>query len=377
MEIENLDQQVTKDGRAKAVSKALLLAMVMMALGLRTAAWSPPLSGPATENDVREEERLNRAVASAINTLGVFLFESGRLDEAETQFREALRYSADDARARNNLAMVLFSLSRFKEMLELYPEATADEVSDPPLLTALAVSFYATGAYEEAVPYFERLHDEQSTKPELEVMLAVALDLTGAKARSKEVLNRLGSSVQVEAGYHVFKGDALRDQGQVQEAIVEYEKALTLQDNLPNVPYRLGVLYSDLHQYEDALRAFQKELALNPANADASYSVGAYYLIWGQDLGKARQFFQQAINSDSKNISGYLGLMKVCLAEENPDCALDLARKAEEFGLEHPELFYLKARAFRLKGEDAQADEALHRFEELKSTALELQKARQ
>jgi len=371
MNIRDRNQYRPRGGAQGKLKRLFLFVLIFLGLGLRANAGTLPFSASEAEKSTDEEEGLNRSVASSINSLGVFLYESGRLDEAEVQFREALRYSADDDRVRNNLAMVLLGQSRFEAIKELYPQAAADELSDLPLLTALAISHYATGEFEKAIPFFERLQVEKRTKPELEIMLAVALDLTGAETQSKEVLERVGTSAQVEAGYHVFKGDALRDQGQIQEAIVEYEQALTIESELPRVPYRLGVLYSDTHQYGEALQAFQKELAINPTNADAAYSIGAYYLIWGQDLTKARQFFQQSINLDSENISGYLGLMKVCLAEEDPGEALDLAEKAESLGLEHPELFYLKARAFRLKGEEELAEEALLRFEELKDSGIE------
>ncbi|MGW8180275.1 MAG: tetratricopeptide repeat protein [bacterium] len=371
MKIGNLEQHTSWSSAHMQLERLFLVVFMFLGLGIQANAGPLPVSASEAEKRTDEEERLNRAVASSINSLGVFLYESGRLDEAEVQFREALRYSADDERTRNNLAMVLLGQSRFRAIIELYPEASADDISDLPLLTALAISHYATGEFEKAVPFFERLHDEKKTKPELEIMLAVALDLNGEETKSKEVLERVGTSAQVEAGYHVFKGDALRDRGQIQEAIVEYEQALIIESELPRVPYRLGVLYSDTHRYEDALRAFERELAINPTNVDAAYSIGAYYLIWGQDLTKARQFFRRSINLDSENISGYLGLMKVCLAEENPDEALELAKEAEGLGLEHPELFYLKARAFRLKGEEELAKEALLRFEELRDSNKE------
>ena len=358
-----------------AQATCILLMLVFLNLGFRAGASAIPSSLSETEESIAKEASLNRSVASAINALGVFLYENGRLDEAEVRFREALSYSADHAGARKNLAMIFLGQSRFKEIIDLYPNAAPDQVSDVPLLTALAISQYASGEYQKAVPYFERLYADEVTKPELEIMLAVALDLTGAAARSQEVLDRLDKSDQIEAGYHVFKGDALRDRGRVQEAIVEYERALAIRSTLPTVPYRLGVLYSDTHQYEEALQAFQKELEINPTNADAAYSVGAYYLIWGQDLAKAREFFQRSISSDAESIGGYLGLMKVALAEESPDKAIEVAQKAEDLGLEHPELYYLKARALRLKGEEERAEEALHRFEQLNSESKGRDKA--
>ncbi len=354
-------------GHAGNLTTPLLMFILWMGAGPPFTSWSCVGLCAESAKPAQEEERLRHSVASALNALGAFLYQSNRIGEAEARFREALQYAPDEMGVRKNLAMVLFGQSRFQEVRDLYPGSEAAEISDPSLLTALAISCYAVGDYEDAIPYFEELSARGNMKAELQLMSAVAYDLSGAAAKSKEVLGGLGNSPEVDAGYHVFKGDAVRDRGRVQEAIAEYERALAIRADLPAVPYRLGVLYSDTHQYEKSLQAFERELSINPTNSDAAYSIGAYYLIWGQDFEKAKEYFQKAVASNATNVGGYLGLMKVYLAWEKADDALSVCQEAENRKLAHPELYYLKARALRLKGELDLAEGALQRFEELKA----------
>src|SRR6185369_12851695 len=95
-----------------------------------------------------------------------------------------------------------------------------------------------------------------------------------------------------QAPYQIILTDAYGSRQRFSLAIAEYEKAPVLVPTLPEVNYRLGVLHSDLHAYERAVEAFQRELRINPQSADAAYSLGAYYLNYGDDPAKAREYFE-------------------------------------------------------------------------------------
>jgi tetratricopeptide (TPR) repeat protein len=118
----------------------------------------------------------------------------------------------------------------------------------------------------------------------------------------------------------------------VPEAIAEYEQAISLDPTLPDVNYRLGVLYSDLNRIEKAVEAFQRELKINPESASANYSLGAYYLNYRNDAEQARQYFERSIKLNPTPLEPYLGLMKIELSGGKASVAIDLAQRVEAVG---------------------------------------------
>lgn len=58
--------------------------------------------------------------------------------------------------------------------------------------------------------------------------------------------------------------------------------------------YALGLTYMDLKRYDDAVQALQKDLAVNPASADAHYQLGLSYRAQG-DNTRADQEFHMAL----------------------------------------------------------------------------------
>src|SRR5439155_23842951 len=170
-----------------------------------------------------------------------------------------------------------------------------------------------------------------------------------------------------QAQFHVILADAHRSRLQVKEAIGEYQSALALAPTLPEVNYRLGVLYSDLRLYGQAREAFERELRINPKSADAAYSLGAYFLSYGNDTETAAQYFEKTIQFNPGHLGGYLGLIKIQLGLGNPAEALRLAERAQANGGDNDELHYLKSRAYNLQGRKDLAAQELKRFEQLHS----------
>jgi tetratricopeptide (TPR) repeat protein len=72
---------------------------------------------------------------------------------------------------------------------------------------------------------------------------------------------------------HGIRGLALGVKGDMTQAIGALETAVALDARLPNLHYNLGVLYLRASRAEDARRAFERELRLNPQHAQAAQAL--------------------------------------------------------------------------------------------------------
>ena len=59
-------------------------------------------------------------------------------------------------------------------------------------------------------------------------------------------------------------GISLKDKGNIDEAIVNYQKAINLNPNLYYAYYNLGVVLREKGQLDEAITCYQKAIQLNP-----------------------------------------------------------------------------------------------------------------
>jgi tetratricopeptide (TPR) repeat protein len=346
-------------GKRSLLMLGLLLASIQSAFAQQSVK--------PTANSHQKEETLRQTAARTLNSLGVAYFEKQQFAKAIAALEDALKYDPENQDMRTNLGMVYFQERQFNKVVETLTDVSRVRPADQRVLTALAVAHFAEGRYGESVSFYEKLALLVPSDRMLRITLAVAYKLSERPAEASRVLQQLPQNAETQAQFHVILADAYRSRQGLPAAIAEYEKALALVPTLPEVNYRLGVLHSDLHAYSKAVEAFERELRINPQSADAAYSLGAYYLNYGNDAAEARGYFETTARLNPNHLGAYLELIKMELGLGKPAEALALAEKSVAIDAENAELHYLKARALNLQGKKDLAEQELKKFEELKS----------
>ena len=105
-----------------------------------------------------------------------------------------------------------------------------------------------------------------------------------------------------EALNHFEVGFALYEKGQLEEAIVEYDKAIRLDPQLAKAYTNRGSAYGSLGQEQRALQDFNEAIILDPQDAIAYNGRGAAYSELGK-FEKAIKDLDQAIRLDPRTPS--------------------------------------------------------------------------
>ncbi len=156
--------------------------------------------------------------------------------------------------------------------------------------------------------------------------VAEALD-NAAKALVHAGFLEPGAVVIFDAVSLNVSGDELFGQGRLREAIREYEKALLLSPQEPNVLNSLGVCYGHLGQAEKALEFFQRALAASPQDFMAHYNLG--YALMGQGrLAEARQNLEQSLSLSPEHADTLFQLGRLAQDEGRLETALDFLGRA-------------------------------------------------
>jgi protein O-GlcNAc transferase len=123
---------------------------------------------------------------------------------------------------------------------------------------------------------------------------ADALHLLGVLSNQKQdhtaAIGLISRAIQIfpdQPIYHNNLGNAYRDSGRCERAIICYQKALQIKPDLVETYINIGIAYHQLADFESAASAYQKAIKLKPDSAEAYYNLGNTF--------KAQQLFDEAI----------------------------------------------------------------------------------
>ncbi len=103
------------------------------------------------------------------------------------------------------------------------------------------------------------------------------------------------------SSYHKELGNLFAREGEFENALVAYEKALELNPKSDLLFTNIGTVNVQQGRYEVAKRAFVKALELNPSNPKATSGLGCVEKLTGQ-LKAAWQYFLKAMELDPQNL---------------------------------------------------------------------------
>jgi tetratricopeptide (TPR) repeat protein len=141
------------------------------------------------------------------------------------------------------------------------------------------------------------------------------------------------STVRFDAVSLNISGDKLYQEGDVDNAIAEFEKALLIDPLNVNVSNSLGVCYSSKGEHEKALGEFTKVMTLVPDDVMAAYNAGLAYHMIG-DKTKAMEMFLKAHALDENQFEVVIQLGRLFLEIRDFEMARKYLEKAAEMDVE-------------------------------------------
>jgi tetratricopeptide (TPR) repeat protein/uncharacterized C2H2 Zn-finger protein len=200
------------------------------------------------------------ADSERMNSLGVELVRSSRLDEAIASFRSAIGLRPDYPEALNNLGNALRATGESDEAISLLRRALTLREDYPDAHFNLGLALARTGELDLAIAEFRR-----------------ALELKPDYALA-----------------HNGLGKALYEQKKFDDAIPSFREAIRLQPQLANAHSNLGQVYIDKEQLDDAIECFREATRIQPNYAEAFNNLGNALRERGQ-LDESIQSFESAL----------------------------------------------------------------------------------
>ena len=149
--------------------------------------------------------------------------------------------------------------------------------------------------------------------------------------------------------------------GQLDIAVQNYKKALSIKPDYAKAHYNLGIALQELGNLDDSVRSYQSAITLEPENAQA-YNNLAVVLRELEQLEDAEVICRKAIFLDPKYAEAYCTLSIILYASGDLNSALEIIEKAysinQKSKLIKLLLAILKARRDRDNGDSITADKS-------------------
>lgn len=241
--------------------------------------------------------------------LGHAIKLDGDLERAASLFEAVLALEPDLVFVRTRYADTLLGLNRLDEAEAIFSDLAALENSNTAFATAaLGRIAYMRRDYEGAIVHLERALELSPGSDQLHHTLAMAYRGVGDVEAAREHI-RLKGDVSVSivdpivrdvmaknrsVQYHVQRGRALMDRGQVEMAITALKEAVELAPEDENARVTLGLAYERAGLADQARSTFEEVLNAFPNSAPAHHRMGMILRRAGQ-LEEALPYFRNAL----------------------------------------------------------------------------------
>jgi tetratricopeptide (TPR) repeat protein len=294
----------------------------------------------SAEDELRKVVALEPDNGEFLQELGTVLAMEKKLEESTSFFERALRIEPGDLVARRYLAANLWQLHRFAEARQNLQVLLKAKPGDPQTLLLFGMVSENTADYSTAVKTLTSVPALVRAQPESIAALARSYYHIGEadKARLwlKELLNHPAGTRAVLLG------------AQIADEMQDYRTAETLLASLPpdlsdqaTVKYQLALVKFHANQFAESEKLVQQLL-------DAGHQSGEIYRLLGWCRQEQRQHqdavraFQEAIKLEPTNVTSYLDLGKILLTERRIVPALELTKRTANAFPDSSRVFVLK-----------------------------------
>jgi len=299
-----------------------------------------------------------------------------KLDEAEEQLREAVKIQGDNSQLFADLGYILKRRNNFSEALTLYFHALELGPNDVTRYYDIGDTCLALGDTERAILYLRKADQLDPYNSLVCYNLGRAYFDSGrydqCEAASKAALQydpemvygrtNLGLSATVNLGLaylnlgklkeaeHCFRrnllltassyfnlGLSLHRQEKYEEALQNFLRAVELVPDDAEYWDLVGNAYLELHQLDDAQKALEKAVEIDPSYPLASYDLGVVFSRMKGRESEAMKLFKQAIHLNPEGPLPYYAIACLYSLQNKRKTALDYLRKAIQRGFKNRE----------------------------------------
>jgi len=287
------------------------------------------------------------------------LMQEGKFDDAIAELRSLEASHSGTKGLDLELGAAFYKKSDYNHAIEYLKKATAADPGNNEAVQFLGLSYYLGGHPADAIPLLERV---QTWYPRANVdasyILGICYIQTKDYPHARGAFAKMFDVPSGSAASYLFTARMLLRQ-EFDPIAEEYaQKAATLDPKLPLAHFLLGELFLYKSRVPEAIAEFQKELAINPANAATYYKLADGYSRI-QKFDDAERLLQRSIWLDATSTGPYILMGKILEKKGEFELAVRALQRAAAMDPNNPTTHHLLGQAYRDMGKKEEAENEL------------------
>ncbi|NOZ06602.1 MAG: tetratricopeptide repeat protein [Chloroflexi bacterium] len=226
---------------------------------------------------------LDPTYAAGHNQMGVYFFQTGRLDEAERSFTNALQNDFLLLDAHFNLATLYQQKGDYARALSFYKEVVEASPGDSEIWARMGECAANLGHGQDAMVLFEETLRLNPADLNAAVRLSnMYLEEGKLEAATDVLLALLLHHADIPPTIHFTLGLLFEGQGQYQAAMTHLRDAVIADEQNEETFYHLGRCARFLDKGEEAVAFLSRAVKIEPGYAGAIFELGQTYYDLGQ-----------------------------------------------------------------------------------------------
>ncbi|NWG13771.1 MAG: tetratricopeptide repeat protein [Acidobacteria bacterium] len=301
---------------------------------------------------------------ASLTRLGADYLEQGDLSKALDAFERAVRLQPSDPALQFNVGLALYRMGRYRQALEPLGKALAHPPSAERARFLRGTIFFQSGQLEACAREIEGLRSDPGQGEEVLFMLIECYRRLGRANDAQAAFLELNRRFPGSAFVHRLMGVAYDAQTNYDKAIEEFQAALRVREDMPEIAFAIGYIYWKQQEYAKARSWLERELAGQPCYARAHHFLAEIDRI-EQKWDAAAVRYRKALECDPDLADSYLGLGNLAEREAKWEEALKLYRKLAELKPNDSQPHFKVGLALQRTGRTAEAQEEFTRARKL------------
>jgi tetratricopeptide (TPR) repeat protein len=260
------------------------------------------------------------------SNLGAALVHERRFKEAVEQYQQALSAMPTNDGIRLNLALAYYKMGNIPEAVSEFEALSAVLPPDQPqsrqVKLLLAELYLRQGREERAIPLLSPLADADPNDMAVAYLLGTALLRKGDESAGAAIIDRILRNGDTAEG-HMLMAFTHLQANDPKPGLVEVNRAIELNPNLPEAYTVLGRLDYITSDVEGAEAAFRKALSLDPNAFEALLYLGTLMRKQGR-FADARPEIERALELRPGDATARYQFAMICSEEGDDQRAADL-----------------------------------------------------
>lgn len=319
----------------------------------------PLLCGLAAPSPGQTLERAGR-----LNQEGAERLRAGNPAEALEKFLAAARLAPDDPALQFNIGLTLFQLGRWDEALAPIEKSIAHPPSAAQARYLRGAIHFQRNDFAACAGDLELVRGDPRFAEQALFMLVESYRRSGNAAASQAAFLELERRYPDSAFLHKLMGMAYDQQEMPAKALEEFEAALRVRPDMPDVAFGIGYIHFKQASLAEARRWFLQELRVQPCFARAHYYLAEIDRA-AEAWDKAASSYTRALECDPDLGDALLGLGDVAERQNDLPEAIRRYQAAVKRMPEDSKARFKLANSLRRAGRQDEASVELARAKDL------------